>query len=1671
MSQNFRIRAQVGVDRQVNFDLKQDFDQLEILSIKLRQQDIYPKSCADFGVIVGRVFVNNGFGLPNVKVSVFIPLDNVDSQNLLISSVYPYTDLGVTNDDGYRYNLLPYEKQHSGHAPTGTFVSENDILQNPLLGEVYDKYYKFTVKTNESGDYMIMGVPPGNHTVVMDCDLSDIGEFSQSPQDIIDMGLGTSNQITGATFSSSSDLSTLPQIIFQSATVEVNPFWGEEEICRSSIARKDFNLTESGVKITPSAVFMGSIFTNPNDYSLRKSCRPAKKLGQLCTLQTGPGEIIGIRQTIFNDENGYPLLETAKLPKNGKVIDPNGVYVFNVPMNMDYVTTDENGQQVLSLNPEVGIPTTGKYRFKIKYSQPNSFEKREVRRAYYLVPNVKEYGWTNSESDPSDIVSTGNTNYKKFQSSYYFGLDWSGYTDGFSLGSEKNNRITEIINCEDTFYQLRYKKVYTTASIIDNFKKGLSRQRFLSIKDITNDECEDTINKFPTTDAFYKFDWLFFIVNLFMILLGITMYALVIVLHALWVILQIIKILSIFIWILWWALYAICKIVTIGFGNCGGEPPTLKEWWDAFPTISKITLPVLPYPDCEACDCSMESQVGVADIGFDSLSCNADFFSPQLWLSTGEDNSESDKETWMFAGWGYDQKMPRGYEYLQRVPIVHKYKDRDGNTLSSRNRYQYFVTELPVWENINKFALKGKYFNTLTSNDRLQGSNQIRVAFNPQSNPNKFHTDNVIALLVDNVCLENMNAGDIMTFVDPAKTFDFNVSSSTSGNVSTYKTITVQYADPNNVNSLLQQTYNIGTPPSGSNLSYSAKTYNFASDLEYYQLITGMTLNTFKTKANLYKPNQTTSNQKWSLVNSLYPRRYVSIDNSWRTFTVLNFAPEGGLNDYDECLSSTYLEYYDAESTSIIFLVRGVDPWSGKHDVSYDLSRIFGFDTWGHNNNEFRYTSKYYLNIPIQPGGICSRQDLLTSNTTIPSGYPNIYFESYLFSATTSISAYTTTNHLYYSSLDGLQINSTFRPPSSPQTLNSSFFLTNSPTGLRLNRSGANGVPSIGPLGNYASDEYIEGGSYILYEEDDDGDGPLLDPIGDYDDDKCGLDNNFTRPVRYVGPTYIAKNYTNGQNFATPPTIRIERSKLIMRSDRLPTGSDLDQICDGNGNCNTFCLQASNTLTYYVLGETGSSVRELSTFNSGFGDNRGDDYVSGNSQVDLIINSTTCDGMRSLDCYEYNPPTINVLPPTNNCNTNVVDNQVMKGGCYVLLNPPILSMFGRNNDFQLVSEWKLRFRMNFALCRGVIGQTFKNAWINGALFAYPFNTNVFFDRNNKPFVRYINTLGNVKYTFCPSQIVYENNSNNFYYRSSPYNITSGFIGAKYDHSFQMNDKYLKNPTTLVDLGPQYFWTREVYFSEEYFGYQVDRLDATSFNPLEDTTLIFSLSRIVNANRVFNAGVVKSLFSRDGGTLFRDCAVDGDYAQMIQINSKYSIYPFGVENYDDPGNDAIYFGKDSNGDSFFGLFLTGDTTSQDLISPKRLNFQTTGTVTSFLSRSNRLPVKTQRTPHYQWNITNFSPTIFGNQDNNWQTNLASFPTFEHQRMDRLFAPFFQGQNLNVQYSQGHIFNVNSNGLNWAPKPSGSNNSNIINTGPWYFYFGVVVGETAIDKFRELYIPET
>jgi len=623
MPKSYRVRTQVGVDKSIKVNLDQDFDQINILSLKILQSDVYSRQCSDYGVIVGRVFVNSGFGLPNAMISIFIPLQPEDENNPIISELYPYRSLSDINEDGYRYNLLPKIPSYEGHAATGNFPTKEETLLDQSYIEVYDKYYKYTTRTNESGDYMIFGVPLGAQTVFLDADLSDMGCFSLTPHDLIESGIATENQVNGNTFKSSTNLNELPQIKTLNKIVDISPLWGDTDVCQLGITRVDFDLkSEANINIEPKAVFMGSIISTTDDDSLRVSCKPKNNTGNLCELIAGPGQILSIRQTINVDVNGLPILEEFKLPNGGKIIDGDGSYLVNLPMNLDYVFTNEFGEQSLSNDPKVGIPTKARYRFKFKWENEGGLQ-NEVLRANYFVPNIKEHGWTAStyNSDPlktgivqtlsgttqggqntlifgplgdsglvfddsvnlssysveigpnsggpwttyygdTQVISTETPNdfvnitlvpedpnqpatiiykfynkeYLNLFKSYSFSLDWDDYADPEAA-----------LNCEDTFYEFHYNKVYTTAMFLDRYKKGLGRARHLGIKEIDNRTCKSTTNTFPVNDAIRNFDFLFFIFNLFMsILTPLVFVPLLFIAHLISFIWPILKILLIF---------------------------------------------------------------------------------------------------------------------------------------------------------------------------------------------------------------------------------------------------------------------------------------------------------------------------------------------------------------------------------------------------------------------------------------------------------------------------------------------------------------------------------------------------------------------------------------------------------------------------------------------------------------------------------------------------------------------------------------------------------------------------------------------------------------------------------------------------------------------------------------------------------------------------------------------------------------------------------------------------------------------------------------------------------------------------------------------------------------------------------------------------------------------
>ena len=89
MGDSYRIRTEVGVNKSINIQLDQEYEFLEILSLSISLDDIYTRTCADYGVVVGRVTANNGLGIPNARVAIFVPITSIDESNPIIQSIYP----------------------------------------------------------------------------------------------------------------------------------------------------------------------------------------------------------------------------------------------------------------------------------------------------------------------------------------------------------------------------------------------------------------------------------------------------------------------------------------------------------------------------------------------------------------------------------------------------------------------------------------------------------------------------------------------------------------------------------------------------------------------------------------------------------------------------------------------------------------------------------------------------------------------------------------------------------------------------------------------------------------------------------------------------------------------------------------------------------------------------------------------------------------------------------------------------------------------------------------------------------------------------------------------------------------------------------------------------------------------------------------------------------------------------------------------------------------------------------------------------------------------------------------------------------------------------------------------------------------------------------------------
>jgi len=1629
MGKSYRIRTTPGEDKNIVVQVDQDFEQLEILSLKIRQTDVYDRMCSDYGIIAGRVFANRGYGIPNAKVSIFIPVSDEDAQNPVISTIYPFKTLEQTNEDGYRFNLLPYLPSYPGHVPTGTFPSRLDSVVDQTAIEIYDKYYKYTVTTNESGDYMIFGVPLGTQTIVMNVDLSDIGAFSLSPQDLIRMGMATEEQFDGVKFRSSPNFYELPQIIVINKTIDIQPFWGEPEVCRIGITRTDFDLSaEANIDIQPTAIFMGSVMST-----------------------------------------------------------------FDVPMNRDYVFTNEFGQQVLSDDPSIGIPTKGKYRFKIKWQQSSNLNE-DYKVGYYLVPNIRERGW-GANVDPATLSRT-TPEWNDFQKSYGFSLDWSGYTTG--LINLNNRDIRNAINCEDTFYEFDYNKVYTVAGLVDNYKITQAksnliqnlffnvnhRERFVGIKRIEDDTCEDTTNRYPVNDGVFRATLIWRVFDFLIALVGLIGLVIIVVYSIVAFVWNWLKVfLGVFLVFMLgkesatWFVKFVTPLVS---GNAGG--PVIIWDWKAFAffilyaglavamaaifarllnyNFKPIKLPMLTYPDCTSCDCSGGNSDGGTTLGGDEGDQNnttensGAIKNPQY--SLGEYLS-SDWETVapVFTGQNGCQVFWQEEDMSIMTPLIlgselsknkknKAFKVTPKYVIKQGSNQRFFTNSLPLSEIINLYNLKANYFYNQKNSCNSIGV-RVEPSLNPQSN---VHMDNVLVFFSE---MENDQVipGTMYSFVNPELSKDTNDISGGTGN-STIKGITgttnylsqvtITYADPQSPNQQnFQTTYQLTASAVTTNLFY-----NYKSDIEYYQVITAITYSEF---LNLVPSNNLIQNSFGYLMKSGETK-----------LSKIDHFGEDGRNECgcDFCsskwnVSNVNIPYrsYINPATKVVFMMRGVDPYSPKYETEVSLDRILGYNTNylnGSNNWQFKIKANLRLNIPIQNPTVNTNRHIVpihdnftTTNGMIDTSSDQyLFYPSYFFNPDqTKFINFTTNLHRYYSALDftkstyeveignnRTQLSSHARFVSDfnsdrDSRVNNTFTCTNI-TNISTNAFIQNGAPFA--YDKYNNEDSVAGGTFMYrglftwyqpcFISNDVAFGPCLN-LSQF----TNIWTAFDICRGWSEPTYFSFIYDSSINLNFN-----DANRIVMRTDRLPSSSTLAKFSTGATNPtstnakgeNTSIFVQNDSFSMYQITEEGvlSIGGGVPTPQYGEGE-----VVSGSNEFYGNVFSTfDCEGMVELDCYEQSGLEFKVNPT---CSTK----DVVENGCYVFVKEPLIGLFKPkgNTDLDNWSEYIMRYRFFYGLCQGVFSTVFINNWVNGNLFAFSFKVDTFYNSLNEVYKR----------VYPKDVIVLQEDSNNFYYRSSPVQYSSQlsttprFIGSQGgQESDGQNTRNLKYPTTLLNLGPRDGFLKFLTMNSNFDGYNINQLPQTTYSDLSDMINFFSVIRLLDVgfwDGFVSRNQLTKLFSR--GSFKNSAKVDGDFAQSASVNSELGVIPFDSEYYSSSGpNPSLISAEGFKKERMMGVYYYSpldDLQIRDLISPMRIIRYKNISQNQFFYQN--LSEKSQIVPNYKWRIDSAGTTIFGTQRNTWATNSGVIRNgYRYQDLNRITSGYFSDGDLtNDTFYRGYI----------------------------------------------------
>jgi hypothetical protein len=312
-------------------------------------------------------------------------------------------------------------------------------------------------------------------------------------------------------------------------------------------------------------------------------------MGRKCDLVAKSANIEAIRFLPTKDELNRPYLEY--LPIDEDVPDDGG-FVLPLEMNMDYVITNEFGENEYTNDPNKGIATSACYRFRFNLNDKGI--ERARNNADYLVPNIREFQTITQTG--TTIIETG---YTIDDRSYYFGTDWNGYPPiAVSTNSDYGilyNEGGQFIP-KDYFYRFNYNKVYTVSSFHSNYQVN---GNFANINELHPSEEEDCGDKLtpPSNFGFKNYSFTLLIAD-FLLLLDYVIKFLTL------------QVLNFVVFLLNFIVEAVISIG--GSGSYG----YLRERLTEFQINNQTALSLINYPDCVECANENTALIGGGQTGF-----------------------------------------------------------------------------------------------------------------------------------------------------------------------------------------------------------------------------------------------------------------------------------------------------------------------------------------------------------------------------------------------------------------------------------------------------------------------------------------------------------------------------------------------------------------------------------------------------------------------------------------------------------------------------------------------------------------------------------------------------------------------------------------------------------------------------------------------------------------------------------------------------------------------------------------------------------------------------------------------------------------------------------------------------------------------------------------------